>query len=105
MVFGLQTQPKSWLTGYTFWVNHYLEIPLNENMLTFSPFGPSSSQKGASALITFIQDPSPTTPITPGPKSIKIQRRLTMILKDKDNENLTEAEKASLLKKVCNQIL
>ena len=26
MVFGLQTQPKSWLTGYTFWVNHYLEI-------------------------------------------------------------------------------
>ena len=25
-VFGLQTQPKSWLTGYTFWVNHYLEI-------------------------------------------------------------------------------
>ena len=26
MVFGLQTQPKSWRTGYTFWVNHYLEI-------------------------------------------------------------------------------
>ena len=26
MVFGLQTHPKSWLTGYTFWVNHYLEI-------------------------------------------------------------------------------
>ena len=26
MVFGLQTQPKSWLTGYTFWVNRYLEI-------------------------------------------------------------------------------
>ena len=26
MVLGLQTQPKSWLTGYTFWVNHYLEI-------------------------------------------------------------------------------
>ena len=26
MVFVLQTQPKSWLTGYTFWVNHYLEI-------------------------------------------------------------------------------
>ena len=26
MVFGLRTQPKSWLTGYTFWVNHYLEI-------------------------------------------------------------------------------
>ena len=26
MDFGIQTQPKSWLTGYTFWVNHYLEI-------------------------------------------------------------------------------
>ena len=26
MVFGLQTQPKSWLTGYTFWVNHYRPV-------------------------------------------------------------------------------
>ena len=26
MVFGLQTQPKIWLTGYTFKVNHYLEM-------------------------------------------------------------------------------
>ena len=26
MVFRQQTQPKSWLTGYTFWVNHNLEI-------------------------------------------------------------------------------
>lgn len=42
-------------------------------------------------------EPSPTTPITPGPKSHKIQRRLTMILKEK--ENLTEEERAALLKK------
>ncbi|KAL5248296.1 hypothetical protein ACHWQZ_G017473 [Mnemiopsis leidyi] len=42
-------------------------------------------------------DPSPTTPITPGPKSAKIQRRLTMILKEK--EDLTEEEKAAILKK------
>ena len=41
---------------------------------------------------------SPTTPITPGLKSAKIQRRLTMILKEKDN--LSEEEKAALLKKV-----
>ena len=26
IVYGLQTQPKSWLTGYTFRVDHYLEI-------------------------------------------------------------------------------
>ena len=49
MVFGLQTQPKSWLTGYTFWVNHYLEIvfskisvvnppPLNKSILYISHF-------------------------------------------------------------------
>ena len=44
------------------------------------------------------QEASPTTPITPGPKSAKIQRRLTLILKEKDN--LTEEEKAALLKKV-----
>ncbi|XP_063691149.1 amyloid beta A4 precursor protein-binding family B member 1-interacting protein-like isoform X2 [Bolinopsis microptera] len=42
-------------------------------------------------------EPSPTTPITPGPKSAKIQRRLTMILKEK--EDLTEEEKAAILKK------
>lgn len=47
-----------------------------------------------------VQDPSPTTPITPGPKSAKIQRRLTMILKEK--EDLTEEEKAAILKKVCS---
>ena len=26
MIWGLQTQPKSWPTGWTFWANHYLEI-------------------------------------------------------------------------------
>ena len=26
MVWGLQTQPKSWPTGWTFWANRYLEI-------------------------------------------------------------------------------
>ena len=47
MDFGLQTQPKSWFTGYTFWVNHYLEIVFSKisvvnppppplNHLTFS---------------------------------------------------------------------
>ena len=45
-----------------------------------------------------LQEPSPTTPITPGPKSAKIQRRLTMILKEK--EDLTEEQKAAILKKV-----
>ena len=35
MDFGLQTQPKSWLTGYTFWVNHYLEIVFSKISYTF----------------------------------------------------------------------
>ena len=26
MVWGFQTQPKSWPTGWTVWANHYLEI-------------------------------------------------------------------------------
>ena len=26
MIWGLQTRPKSWPTGRTFWANHYLEI-------------------------------------------------------------------------------
>ena len=37
MVFGLQTQPKSWLTGYTFWVNHYLEIVFSKIIVVNPP--------------------------------------------------------------------
>ena len=39
MVFGLQTQPKSWLTGYTFWVNHYLEIVFSKISVVNPPLG------------------------------------------------------------------
>ena len=47
MVFGLQTQPKSWLTGYTFWVNHYLEIVFSK----ISVVNPPPPLKGMYALL------------------------------------------------------
>ena len=36
IVWGLQTQPKSWLSGWTFWANLYLEIMLSK-FLSLNP--------------------------------------------------------------------
>ena len=53
MVFGLQTQPKSWLTGYTFWVNHYLEIVFSK-ISVVNPPPPPPPLKGQRALVTVL---------------------------------------------------
>ena len=60
MVFGLQTQPKSWLTGYTFWVNHYLEIVFSKISVVNPPPPPLNeiipSEDGFGNLVTKIHD-------------------------------------------------
>ena len=65
MVFGLQTQPKSWLTGYTFWVNHYLEIVFSKISVVNPPPPPplngSASEKNAAfALLGVTAGKKPT---------------------------------------------
>ena len=52
MVFGLQTQPKSWLTGYAFWVNHYLEIVFSKISVVNPPPPPPPLRSSAIILIS-----------------------------------------------------